>query len=124
MELACEPGILLVAYALVAAVVHIHEEFTPVAAQCLGIYGITMVLTGDIAAVGAHLPHWLVVRAMSIFQFIYGGSTCLGKQLVAHTYTANRLAAERHLTSYHVHCILAHVGVARTIAEEESVEVH
>ena len=79
MELACEPRVLLVAYALIRAVVHIHEEFAPVAAECLGIHGISVVLTCDITAVGAHLSHWLIVRAMTILQFVYGVTTSLSQ---------------------------------------------
>ena len=44
--------------------------------------------------------------------------------MVTHTNTTNRLSAERHLTTYHIHGILAHIRVARTIAEEQTVEVH
>ena len=44
VELRGEPGIGLVADALIGTVVHIDEEFFPVSAKCLAINGIAMVL--------------------------------------------------------------------------------
>ena len=66
MELACEPGILLVGNTFVGAVVHVDEQFTPFASQCLGIHGITMVLACYIASVSAHLANRLVVGTVTI----------------------------------------------------------
>ena len=61
---------------------------------------------------------------MTILQLVDGSTGCLGKQLVTHTDTADRLAALADLLTNNVYGILTHVWVARTIGQEQAVEVH
>ena len=61
---------------------------------------------------------------MTILQLVDSSTGSLGKQLVTHTNTADRLAALADLLANNVYCILTHVWVARTIGKEQSVEIH
>ena len=70
VELGREPGVVPVADTLVRAVVHVDEQRFPIGAQGVVVHRITMVLAGDEAAVGAHLPHGLVVAAVSVLQLV------------------------------------------------------
>ena len=124
MELAREPGINLMAYAFVAAVVHIHEQLLPVGTQRLCIHGVAMVLARNIAPVGANHAYGLVMRAVTVLQLVYLRSASLCQQLVTHADTAYRLGGHAHLPAHNVHGILAHVGVAGTVGKEKTVEVH
>lgn len=78
---------------LIRAVVHIHEQLTPLLSQGGGIHGIAMILTGHIAAVGAYLTDRLVMGAVTVFQLIDSGTTSLCQQLVTHADTTDGLAA-------------------------------
>ena len=70
MELCREPRIRFVSNALVRSVVHIDEQRFPIAWKRVVVNGIAVVLAGDEAAVRAHHTHWLVVAAVSVFQFV------------------------------------------------------
>ena len=85
MELGGEPGVGLVADALVGAVVHIHEKRFPFGGQSISIHRIAVVLRSDKASVRAHHPHGLVVAAMTVFQFVGLGSSGTRQQLIAQT---------------------------------------
>ena len=61
---------------------------------------------------------------MTIFQFVDLGAAGLGEQLVAHADATYRFVALTHLLADNVHGIFAHVRVARTIGQKESVKVH
>ena len=49
---------------------------------------------------------------------------CLSEELVAHADAADRLVREAHLLLDDLHGILAHIWVARTVSEEQTVELH
>ena len=61
---------------------------------------------------------------MTILQLVDSSTGCLRKQLVTHTDTADRLAALADLLANNIYCILTHVWVARTICQEQAVEIH
>ena len=75
---------------LVRAIVHIDEERLPVGGQRRIVDGIAMVLRGDEALGGAYLLNGLVVRAMTVFQFISLGTGGSGQELVTQTDTHAR----------------------------------
>ena len=61
---------------------------------------------------------------MTILQLVDSSTGSLGKQLVTHADTADRLAALADLLANNINSILTHIWVARTIGKEQSVEVH
>ena len=75
------------AYAFVGAVIHIYKEWLPIFRQGVVIYGISVVLGCYETFCGTHLLYWLVVRAVTILQFVCFCSCSTGKQLVTQTYS-------------------------------------
>ena len=108
---------------LVGGIVHIDEELLPVLVQRARIDGVAVVLRGDEALLRAHHAHRLVVAAVAVLQLIDRGASSLGEQLVAHADTTDGLAAAAHLLADDLHGLGAHVGIARTIGQEETVKL-
>ena len=77
MELSREPGVLLVADTFVRTVVHVDEERFPVGSQCVVVYSITVVLRGDETLFRAYHAYRLVMAAVTVFQFVDFGTSCL-----------------------------------------------
>ena len=111
------------ANALVGAVVHVGEERFPVVAQCGIIDSESMILACDEAAVGASHAYGLIVASVSILEFVGLCSTGLGKELVAHTYTEDRLVAQSHGSAQVVDSCSALVGVTWAVADEDAIVV-
>ena len=110
--------------AFVGAVVHVDGVGLPAFRQAGVVHREAVVLRSDEALVRARLAHRLVVGAVAVFQFIDGGAGGFAEQLVAHADAADGLAAERDLLADDVDGSLTGVGVAGTIGQEETVEVH
>ena len=81
---------------LVGTVIHIDEQRFPIGSQCIIIYRITVVLTGNETTFRSYHAHRLVMAAMTVFQFIDGSASCFGKQLIPHTNAEDRLVAQAH----------------------------
>ena len=79
-----------------------------------------MVLRCDETLVGADTPHRLVVATVSVFQLICSGTGCLGEELVAHAYSAYGFAYLYSLADI-LYSFLCHVGIARTVGDEQPV---
>ena len=122
MELGGEEWLGLVAYALVGAVVHIHEQRLPVLAERSVVHCEAVVLRSYEAAVGADHTYRLVVAAVAIFKFICPCAAGPREQLVAHTYSENRLVLSES-GAYVRDGVGAELGVARTVGYEEAVVV-
>lgn len=96
----------------------------PVLAKRRSVDGVTVVLRRDVAVVGTHEAHGLVVGAMTILQFVDGGSCGFAQQLVAHADATDRLAAHRDLLADDVDGSLTGIGVAGAVGQEQTIEVH
>ena len=119
MELCAEPRAFLVAYALVRPVVHVHIQWLPPLAKCLGIHGVPMILAGDKALCGAHAAHRLVMAAVPVFQLVNPCAGSLGQQLIAHADThAGAHFIPGQETADILHGLAARVGVARPVGQE------
>ena len=90
MELCREPGIRLMAYSFVRAIIHIDKQRFLVGAKCIIVYRITMILRSDEATFRADHAYRLVVAAMPVFQLVYFGPSGFAQQLVTHAETENR----------------------------------
>ena len=64
---------------LVGTIIHIDEQRFPIGSQCIIIYRITVVLTGNETTFRSYHAHRLVMAAMTVFQFIDGGASCFWK---------------------------------------------
>ena len=120
MELRREERLALMPYTLIGAVVHVDEQGLPVGRERIIVDRETMVLRSDEAAVCANPSHRLVMAAVTVLKFICTGSGCLGKKLIAHAYSAYRLARGHGLAYVH-HRSLSHIRIARTVGYEQSV---
>ena len=69
--------------ALIRAVVHIHKQRFPIGRECRVIHSIAMILRSDEALGGSNPLHGLVVRAVTVFQFVCLGSCRTCQQLIA-----------------------------------------
>ena len=104
MELGREPRHGFVPDAFVRTVVHVHEERFPVGGKRSIIDGIAMVLRRDETLRGTYSLHGLVVRTMTIFQFVGFGASCTRQELVAQTDAHARTyvrAIEKRLDMFH-----------------------
>jgi hypothetical protein len=109
---------------LVRAIVHIDEERLPVGGQRRIVDGIAMVLRGDEALGGAYLLNGLVVRAMTVFQFISLGTGSSSQELVTQTDTHARTylrVIEERADMLHRSATL--LRIARTISQEQTIEL-
>ena len=61
---------------------------------------------------------------MTILQLVDSSTGCLGKQLITHTDTTDRLAALADLLADDIDSILAHIRVARSVGQEQTIKVH
>ena len=77
----------------VGPVVHVDEPRLPVLSQSLVVYGESVILGCDEAAVGPHHPDRLVVAAVTVFQLLCIRAAGTSQQLVAHAYSENWLVA-------------------------------
>ena len=57
-------------YTLICSVVEIDKQRLPFGGQSLVIHRKTMILAGDITALGSYKAYRLVVAAVSVFQFV------------------------------------------------------
>ena len=83
MELCREPGIRLMAYSFVRAIIHIDKQRFPVGAKCIIVYRITMILRSDETTFRANHAYRLVVATVSIFKFVNLCPSGFREQLVA-----------------------------------------
>lgn len=123
MELDGEPGLVLVAYALVGTIVHVGEERLPVIAKSSVVDSETVVLAGDETAVGAYHAHRLIVAAVAILELVCLRTACLGKKLIAHADTKYGLITKAHGTLQVVNGWTTLVGVAWAVADEDAIVV-
>ena len=120
MELSRKERLALVAYSFIGSVVHVDEQRLPVIGQRRVVDRKPVILRRDEAAVGSRLTHGLIVAAVSVGKLVGLRTGSLGKQLVAHAYTAYRLPY-RHGLAQVVDCFSSHVGIARAVGYEQSV---
>lgn len=123
VELHREPRLALVAYALVRAIVHVREERLPVGAKRVVIYSKAVILACDEALVCSGHAHRLIVAAVAIFKFVGLGSSSFGEQLVAHADAKDRLVAQAHGATEILYSLAAHVRIARSVADEDTIVV-
>ena len=71
------------ANALVRAVIHVDKQRFPIVWKRRVIHSIAVILRRDEATVRTHLTHRLVVRAMTVFQFVGLSSCRTSQQLIA-----------------------------------------
>ena len=83
-----------------------------------------MILRGDIATVGTYLTNRLVMRTVTIFQFVDSSTGSLAQQLITHTDTTDGLTALSHLTLQDIYSLYTTVWVTRTISQEEPIKLH
>ena len=109
---------------LVRTVVHVHEQRFPIFRQRLVVNGIAVILRSDETLRATHALHRLVMRAMTIFQLIGLGTSGTCQQLVTQADThqwAHRLIIEKCTDM--CHRLVALLWVARTISQEQSIEL-
>ena len=116
-----EPGIRLVADALVRAVVHVHKERFPIGAQRVVVHRIAVILAGDEATLGAHHAHRLVVAAVSVFQLVDFRPSGLAEELVAHADAEDGELLVLHRPADVLHRGIARVGVSGAVGDEQPV---
>ena len=81
-----------------------------------------MILGCDEAMLRTDHAHWLIVAPVSVLQFVDGGAASLCQELVAHADAADRTVAGKRFADV-LYGSVAGIGVARTVAEEETVVV-
>ena len=81
-----------------------------------------MILGCDEAMLRTDHAHWLIVAPVSVLQFVDGGTASLCQKLVAHADAADRTVAGKRFADV-LYGSVAGIGVARTVAEEETVVV-
>ena len=108
----------------VRTVVHVHEIGFPIGAQRFALHGITVVLRSDETAVGAHHAHRLVVRTVTILQFVDRCACSFREQLVAHADahagTHLRIGEKSANVFNSLH---AGVGIAGAVGQKQAVEL-
>ena len=107
----------------ITAIIHIHEQLTPISTQGVSIHSIAMVLTSHITTLRTYLSDWLVMRAMTILELVDAGTAGFSQELITHADTADRLTTLGHLTTEDGHSLLAHVRVTRSVRKEQSIEI-
>ncbi len=98
----------------VCAVVHIYEKRFPLFGKRGCVYCESVVLRCDETSVGADFSYWLVMAAVSIFQFECLSAGGFSQQLVTHAYTTDRLTYLDSL-AYVLDCFVGVIWVARTV---------
>ena len=83
-----------------------------------------MILTGDEATLRSYHAYRLVMAAVSILQFIDGGTSRFGKQLIPHTDTEDGLVAQSHRLTNILYSLITRIRIARSVRNKQSIVFH
>ena len=123
MELHTEVRPTHVSDTLVAAVVGVDEEFLPAIGQCLGVYGVTVVLRCDVALAGKQAGAGDVGTAVTELHLDCVGTSSSCEQLVTKTDTEDGCARFVHGSLDVLDGRLHHGWVTGTVGDEKTVVV-
>ncbi|KAL3706560.1 hypothetical protein TMatcc_007572 [Talaromyces marneffei ATCC 18224] len=108
---------------LVASIVEVDKVRLPVVRQSICIYGIAVVLTGDVAATSGKVESGNVVSTVTILELDSTGTGSESKQLMSHANSHNRDLRSLHQLSQIVDSLLAVSWVTGSVGDENTVKV-
>lgn len=108
---------------LIARIIQVHKEWLPVRRQRVHVNGVSVVLTGDVAATGRQVQRRDVVSSVAVLQLDGTGTRGQRQQLMTQANTENRDLRSFHQLSKMVHGVLAVRRVTRSVRDENSVKV-
>ena len=123
MKLRAENGAGLVDDAFITRIVEVDEVFLPILWQSRYIHRISMVLARDVAFTCCEIQSRDVVCTISVLEFDSPRASCQSNQLVSQANTHYWDLRRVHQLPEVVDCFLAMRRVARTIADEDTVEM-
>jgi hypothetical protein len=123
MELRREDGSRCVNHTLVAGVVEVDKVLLPLGRQRCRVNRIPVVLRSDVAFSRGQVQSWNVVCAVAVLELDRTGPSCQCQKLVSHTDTHDWDLRRLYQLSEVVYTLLAMSWVARTIGNEDAVEV-
>jgi hypothetical protein len=123
VELGREDGTSLVDHTLVRAVVQVGEVLLPVLVHGCRVDGVTVVLRSDVALAGEEVESRDVVGAVTVLHLDGVGTGSNGQQLVTKTDAHDGDLGGGHQLAQVVGGAAAVGGVARTVGNEDTVEV-
>lgn len=123
VELGAEDGTGLVDHALVARVVQVGEVRLPVRRQGCGVNRVTVILTRDVAATGAHVQSGDVVSTVTVLELDGAGTSSQGQELVTQADTEDGNLRGLHQAAQVVDGILAVSRVTGTVRDENTIKV-